>query len=94
MIMSRLLTRGPLGLGAPAMADAGQLVCVLAGPSQAVERVKPYCKGVMGKAIIDFSDQPVGKVRPPVCPSLLENFARCWPVKPTNVKEGLEMNLN
>lgn len=47
--------------GAPAMADAGQLVCVLAGPREAVERVLPYCKGVMGRANIDFSDQPHGK---------------------------------
>jgi len=47
--------------GAPAMADAGQLVCVLAGPAEAVEKVKPYCKGVMGRAIVDFSGQNVGK---------------------------------
>ena len=43
------------------MADSGQLVCVLAGPASAVERIKPYCKGVMGRANIDFSDQPHGK---------------------------------
>ena len=43
------------------MADNGQLVCVLAGPASAVERVKPYCKGVMGRANIDFSDQVQGK---------------------------------
>lgn len=43
------------------MADNGQLVCVLAGPPSAVERVKPYCKGVMGRANIDFSGQPQGK---------------------------------
>lgn len=47
--------------GAPAMADAGQLVCVLAGSKEAVEKVKPYCKGVMGRAIVDFSGQNVGK---------------------------------
>jgi len=47
--------------GAPAMADNGQLVCVLAGPASAVEKVKPYCKGVMGRANLDFSDQPQGK---------------------------------
>src|SRR5436305_2804612 len=35
--------------GAPAMADAGQLICVLAGPKELVEKVKPYCKGVMGR---------------------------------------------
>jgi len=47
--------------GAPAMADNGQLVCILAGPAAAVARTKPYCKGVMGRAEIDFSDQPAGK---------------------------------
>jgi len=47
--------------GAPAMADSGQLVCVLAGSASDVEKIKPYCKGVMGRANIDFSDQPVGK---------------------------------
>lgn len=47
--------------GAPAMADSGQLVCVLAGPAAAVERVKPYTKGVIGRANLDFSDQPQGK---------------------------------
>lgn len=47
--------------GAPAMADSGQLVCVLAGPSSAVDKIKAYCKGVMGRAIIDFGGQEVGK---------------------------------
>jgi len=47
--------------GAPAMADNGQLVCVLAGPKESVERVKPYTKGVIGRAIVDFGGQPVGK---------------------------------
>jgi len=43
------------------MADAGQLVCVLAGPKAAVEKVRPYTKGVMGRAVIDFSGQEIGK---------------------------------
>jgi 3-hydroxyisobutyrate dehydrogenase-like beta-hydroxyacid dehydrogenase len=43
------------------MADAGQLVCVLAGPKESVEKVKPYTKGVIGKANVDFSGQPAGK---------------------------------
>ncbi|KAJ9635785.1 hypothetical protein H2201_000219 [Coniosporium apollinis] len=47
--------------GAPAMADNGQLVCVLAGPKAEVEKVKPYTTGVMGKAVIEFSDQPYGQ---------------------------------
>jgi 3-hydroxyisobutyrate dehydrogenase-like beta-hydroxyacid dehydrogenase len=37
--------------GAPAMADNGQLVCVLAGPKESV----------IGRAIVDFSGQPAGK---------------------------------
>lgn len=47
--------------GAPAMADAGNLVCVLAGPQVAVDKVKPYTKGVIGRAIIDFGGQSIGK---------------------------------
>lgn len=47
--------------GAPAMADAGQLIGVLAGPAAAVNRVRPFMKGVMGRAEIDFSDQEEGK---------------------------------
>ena len=47
--------------GAPAMADNGQLVCVLAGPKESVERVKPYTKGVIGRANVDFGGQSVGK---------------------------------
>lgn len=47
--------------GAPAMADNGQLVCVLAGPKASVEKVKPYTKGVIGRAYVDFGGQPVGK---------------------------------
>jgi 3-hydroxyisobutyrate dehydrogenase-like beta-hydroxyacid dehydrogenase len=46
--------------GAPAMADAGSLVCVAAGKAGAVKKVLPYTDGVMGRATIDFSDQPAG----------------------------------
>jgi 3-hydroxyisobutyrate dehydrogenase-like beta-hydroxyacid dehydrogenase len=42
-------------------ADNGQLVCVLAGPKEAVEKVKPYTKGVMGRAFVDFGGQSAGK---------------------------------
>jgi 3-hydroxyisobutyrate dehydrogenase-like beta-hydroxyacid dehydrogenase len=45
----------------PAMAEGGWLVCVLAGPKEDVEKVVPYCKGVMGRANIDFSGQPPEK---------------------------------
>ena len=47
--------------GAPAMADNGQLICILAGPKAATEKVIPYTKGVMGRAIIDFGGQPCEK---------------------------------
>ncbi|KAL8652848.1 MAG: hypothetical protein Q9210_002453 [Variospora velana] len=47
--------------GAPAMADTGQLVCVLAGPGPSVKKVLLFCKGVMGRANIDYSDQPCGR---------------------------------
>ncbi|CAI4219877.1 unnamed protein product [Parascedosporium putredinis] len=47
--------------GAPAMAETGQLVCVLAGPRAAVDVVRPYFKGVMGRAEIDLADQPYSK---------------------------------
>ncbi|KAK4938540.1 hypothetical protein LTR10_021072 [Elasticomyces elasticus] len=43
--------------GAPAMADAGQLICVIAGKVDAVEKVLPYTKGVMSRANLDFSGQ-------------------------------------
>lgn len=46
--------------GAPAMADNGQLVCVLAGPAEQVDKVKPYTTGVMGRAVIDYSGEPHG----------------------------------
>ncbi|KAI9800849.1 MAG: hypothetical protein M1825_003632 [Sarcosagium campestre] len=43
--------------GAPPMAEAGQLVCVLAGPKEQVDKVKPFTTGVMGRSIIDYSGQ-------------------------------------
>jgi 3-hydroxyisobutyrate dehydrogenase-like beta-hydroxyacid dehydrogenase len=43
------------------MADAGQLICVPAGPAAAVAKVKPFLKGVVGKAVIDLSDKEPGK---------------------------------
>jgi 3-hydroxyisobutyrate dehydrogenase-like beta-hydroxyacid dehydrogenase len=46
--------------GAPAMADNGQLVGVLAGPKASIDRARPYFKGVMAKAEIDMSDKPYG----------------------------------
>ncbi|KAH7120769.1 hypothetical protein B0J11DRAFT_507822 [Dendryphion nanum] len=46
--------------GAPAMADSGNLVCVLAGQKSAVDRIRPFTKGVVGRADVDFSGQPAG----------------------------------
>ena len=59
---SFLLTR-PLTtvFGPPALAESGQLICVLSGPSSAIKKVIPYTKGVIGRDIIDFSDEQPGK---------------------------------
>src|SRR5690242_96062 len=46
--------------GAPAMADAGSVVCVVAGKADAVGIILPYTDGVMGRATIDFSGQTAG----------------------------------
>ncbi|KAI9736080.1 MAG: hypothetical protein M1818_006256 [Claussenomyces sp. TS43310] len=51
---------GPV-FGAPAMAESGQLVCVLAGPQELVDKVKPYTKGVIGRANIEFGGLPCRK---------------------------------
>lgn len=56
---TRHLTSSPV-FGAPAMADSGNLICVLAGAGASVAKVKPYTKGVMGRADIDYSNQPAG----------------------------------
>jgi len=47
-------------LGVPAMADAGQLVFVLAGTASSLERVKPYTMGVMSRMDIIVSDSDPG----------------------------------
>jgi len=44
--------------GAPAAADAGQLLGVLAGPSATVDRAKPYFRDVMSRADIEMRDEP------------------------------------
>lgn len=43
------------------MADAGSLICVLAGTQYSISKVKPFTKGVMGRADIEFPGQPAGK---------------------------------
>lgn len=47
--------------GAPPAAEAGQLVCVLAGDPAHVERVKPYLEGVVGRAVIDLQSSDPGR---------------------------------
>ncbi|KAH7178454.1 NAD binding domain of 6-phosphogluconate dehydrogenase-domain-containing protein [Fusarium sp. MPI-SDFR-AT-0072] len=47
--------------GAPQMAEAGQLVGVLAGPAASVARAKPWFKGVTSSKEIDLSDKPYSK---------------------------------
>lgn len=47
--------------GAPAAAEAGQLIAVMAGPRASVDRARPYFKGVMARAEIDMADEPYRK---------------------------------
>ncbi|KAL2175683.1 NAD binding domain of 6-phosphogluconate dehydrogenase-domain-containing protein [Thermothelomyces heterothallicus CBS 202.75] len=47
--------------GAPAMAEVGQLVGVLAGPRASVEKARQFFKGVMARSEIDMSDEPYEK---------------------------------
>jgi 3-hydroxyisobutyrate dehydrogenase-like beta-hydroxyacid dehydrogenase len=42
------------------MAENGQLVCVTAGKKGSCEKAIPYTTGVMGRANIDYCDQPAG----------------------------------
>lgn len=44
--------------GAPPAAEAGMLVFVPAGAKSSIEKIRPYFKGVMGKAEIPFEDKP------------------------------------
>lgn len=47
--------------GTPAMADAGQLIGVLAGPRSSAEKASPWFKGVMAGSVIDLLDEPCRK---------------------------------
>ena len=47
--------------GAPAMADSGQLIGLLAGARASVDRARPYFKGVTARAEIDMSDEAPSK---------------------------------
>ncbi|THX57371.1 NAD(P)-binding protein [Aureobasidium pullulans] len=42
--------------GASQMAASGQLIFAMAGPSQAIEKIRPYVIGVMAKQIIDCGE--------------------------------------
>lgn len=46
--------------GAPAAADAGQLVFVLAGPPETLSKVTPYCDGIMSRLTLDLPSRPYG----------------------------------
>jgi 3-hydroxyisobutyrate dehydrogenase-like beta-hydroxyacid dehydrogenase len=43
--------------GSPLMAKAVQCNMAIAGSTEAVDKIRPYCSGVMAKAVIDFSGQ-------------------------------------
>lgn len=47
--------------GAPAVAEAGMLVAIAAGPAAAVQKLRPYLTGVMARATLDFSGEEPGK---------------------------------
>lgn len=51
----------PYVVGAPAVADAGKLVFVLAGKKEVVQEVIPFTTDVMGRAYLDLSGQAYGK---------------------------------
>ena len=53
------LVASPL-LGMPAMAAAGQLVCLLAGPASAIGRVKLYTEGILSRGSIVVSETDAG----------------------------------
>ncbi len=44
--------------GAPAMADNGQLICVMAGPEGPCAKVKPFTTGVMGRTVLELGQNP------------------------------------
>ncbi|KAF2172687.1 hypothetical protein M409DRAFT_62424 [Zasmidium cellare ATCC 36951] len=48
-------------LGSPGVAASSQLLCLLSGSSRAIDLVKPYITGVIGRQIIEFRDELAGK---------------------------------
>lgn len=47
--------------GAPAMADAGQLIWVMAGPQKSIDKALPYGVGVTARAKIVFANEAYSK---------------------------------
>jgi 3-hydroxyisobutyrate dehydrogenase-like beta-hydroxyacid dehydrogenase len=43
------------------MAESGQLIFVLSGPEATIAKIKPYTKGVMGRALIELPNEEPGK---------------------------------
>ncbi len=42
--------------GASPVAEAGQLLFIVAGPTAATEAIAPYLKGVMGRGVISLGE--------------------------------------
>lgn len=42
--------------GASPVAEAGQLLFIVAGPDAATQAIEPYLKGVMGRAVISLGE--------------------------------------
>lgn len=58
---SRLQQRGARFIASPVfgasqMASAGQLIFAMAGPAQAIEQLRPFIVGVMGKSITNCGE--------------------------------------
>ncbi|KAL2043847.1 hypothetical protein N7G274_003367 [Stereocaulon virgatum] len=47
--------------GEPSLATIGKLICVPAGPTAAVARIKPYLIDVVAQAVVDLSGEEAGK---------------------------------
>ncbi|KAI5786000.1 NAD binding domain of 6-phosphogluconate dehydrogenase-domain-containing protein [Pyronema domesticum] len=47
--------------GAPAMADAGSLVVVVAGAASSIDKASPFFTGVIGRSVIDLRGHAPGK---------------------------------
>ena len=43
------------------MADNGQLLFVLSGPEDTIAKIRPYTKGVMGRAVIEMANKEPGQ---------------------------------